>query len=220
MSLSSDMRDYNAPSWSPKTRPDHHDLCVLCCVVSRKQYPRWCSSLKLFFIMSEPKSWHLGLISPSSVTVFHALLPVLPKLGPQISPLWWCTLFHKPPAMLLACCVPATVFWDGAGDVLPCVIYPALPAWCDGRNAHLSLCTGSSERIPRCQLNRQRLKSHYHSSSSWFCRVLATSWESIIFCIPLKNFPRLGELSCFTCCYNSDYLWVDVIKRPKGICPE
>lgn len=128
--------------------------------------------------VSEPRTWHTGLISPSFVTIFHAVLPVLPKLGPQTSSLWWCALFDEPPAMLLACCIPATVLWDGVGDVMPCVAYPAFPGWCDGRNA---------QRVPRGPLNRQRLKSHYHSLSSWLCQILAISRESFIFCVPLKN---------------------------------
>lgn len=39
MSLPSDTRRYNAPSQCPKIRPEHYDLCVLCSVISRKQYP-------------------------------------------------------------------------------------------------------------------------------------------------------------------------------------
>lgn len=154
MTLPSDTKDYNAPFWSPKIRPGHYGLCSLCSVISRKQYPSWCSSLKLLFMCLNPKIGTLASYEAScmtslwlphvtsSVTLFHSVLPVLPKLGPQTSPLWWCTLYYEPPAML-----PATVFWDGAGGVMPCVVYLSLPAWCDGRNAHLSLCKGSSERV-------------------------------------------------------------------------
>lgn len=185
MSLPSDTRDYNAPSknktWTPWS------LCsVLCCL--QKMVSSWCSSLKFSFIYLKP---NLGTLAS------YPHLLYLYFMHCYLSSLNWDPRPHLcgdvPYFMsLLLCFLPAVFLQLSSemelGDVLPCEVYPALPVWCDGRNAHLSLCTGSSERIPRCQLNRQRLKSHYHSSSSWFYQVLATSWESIIFCVPLNFF--------------------------------
>lgn len=187
MSLPSNTRDYNAPSWSPKIRPENYDLCVLCSVISRKQYPSRCLSLDLFFMCLNPE---LGTLAsyPHHLWLYfmQCYLSSLnwgpsPDLCGDVLYLMSLLLCFLPAAFQQLSCEMELGMW--------CHVWRTLP-FLDGVMAGMpiSLCTGSSESVPRGQLDRQRLKSHYHSFSSWLCQILAISRESFIFCVPLKMF--------------------------------
>lgn len=202
MSLPSDTRDYNAPSWSPEIRPEHYDLCVLCSVISRKQYPSRCLFLGLFFMCLNPE---FGTLASYPHFMWLHFIHYLSSLnwGPRPHLCGDVPYFMS----FLLCLLPAE-FLQLLSEMelgMWCHVWRTLP-FLDGVMAGMPilLCTGSSERVPRGQLNRQRLKSHYHSSSSWLCQILATSRESLIFCVPLKKcsgkyLPRHGEVWCLTC---------------------